>query len=97
MGDVVTLAAKHGPMPWRIISPIPGTVIHLDPDLPDHGKHLFLEAGPQRELDWQSDTLKIKRDGAAAYVLLNPGRHNLSARDPSTGEIKRTFVIVLPE
>ncbi len=51
MGDVVTLAAKHGPMPWRITSPIPGTVIHFDPDLPDHGQRLFLEAGPQRELD----------------------------------------------
>ncbi|MEQ1752147.1 MAG: hypothetical protein ABL974_22180, partial [Prosthecobacter sp.] len=97
MGDVVTLAAKDGPMPWRITSPIPGTVIHLDPDLPDHGRRLFLEAGPQREIDWQSDTLKIQRDGTAPYVLLKPGRHNLTARDPLTGEIQRTFVIVHTE
>lgn len=97
MGDIVTVATTSGPELWRISHPIPGTVIRLDADLPDSGRRLLLETQPRREIEWQSDTLPIQHDGALPYVLLKPGRHALTARDPGTGETQRTFIIVHPE
>lgn len=97
MGDIVTLAASHGPQPWRISQPILGTVIHLDPDLPDHGRRLLLETQPPGQIEWHSDSLTIQHDSAIPYVLLKPGRHTLTAHSPATGETQRTYIIVHPE
>jgi penicillin-binding protein 1C len=97
MGDLVTVeeAGKH--RPWRISHPIPGTVVHLDPDLPNGGSRLLLETSPAMEVRWDCDTLAVKADGAAVYVDLIPGRHELRATYPATQEVQRTYVIVHPE
>jgi hypothetical protein len=39
----------------------------------------------------------VQRDGSQAYVLLRAGRHEFIARDPASGEVKRTHVIVHDE
>ena len=97
MGDVLTVVPSTDSEPWSITNPVPGTVIHLDPDLPGQGRRLILETRPPRELDWHSDTLSIQHDGRLPYIMLQPGRHTLTARDSTTGETQRTYIIVHPE
>ncbi len=97
MGDVVAVEASANERPWRISSPIPGTVVRLDADLPQGGRRLLLEAEPSRPLRWECETLSIQTDGDVTYVDLVPGRHELRATDPATQQEQRTYVIVHPE
>ncbi|HCN28450.1 MAG TPA: penicillin-binding protein 1C [Verrucomicrobiales bacterium] len=97
MGDLVVCeTAKKEKRPWQITSPAPGTVIHLDPDLPGSGARLLLQAN-QQGVRWDCGTLEIVDDAGRPVALLKPGRHTLRAEDPATGETRRTFVIVHPE
>jgi len=99
LGDLVTCPTNDvSPRPWLISHPIPGTVIQLDSDLPGGGRRLLLETEPSNTaLEWQSDSLPVQRDGAQAYVILRPGRHTFTARDPATGQTQRTQIIVHEE
>ncbi len=97
-GDLVVCADKEGSSrPWRIAHPIPGTVIQLDADLPGGGKRLLLETEPQVSVEWRCESLPVQRDGGQAYVLLRAGRHEFIVRDPASGEVMRTHVIVHDE
>lgn len=98
LGDLVICAQREGASrPWRIAHPMPGTVIHLDADLPGGGRRLLLETEPQLPVEWRCESLPVQRDGSQAYVLLRAGRHEFIARDPASGEVKRTQVIVHDE
>lgn len=97
MGDVVALAVQGKHMTWRITSPLPGTVIHLDPDLRGHGRILFLEADVHDTLEWQCSSLSVQRDGEKSFVHLKPGRHSFSARDAVSGVTQSTWVLVRSE
>jgi penicillin-binding protein 1C len=98
LGDLVICAQREGTSrPWRIAHPIPGTVIQLDADLPGGGRRLLLETEPQVSVEWRCESLPVQRDGSQAYVLLRAGRHEFIARDPASGEVKRTHVIVHDE
>lgn len=99
LGDLVTARPENASTndTWRIANPVPGTVIHLDPDIPGSGGRLILETQPVRAVEWHSDTLKIQQDDRATIALLVPGRHTLTAHDRLTGAEQKTFVIVHPE
>lgn len=97
MGDVIALREEVDRSAWHITSPLPGTVIHLDPDLPDHGRRLILEVSPRVPAVWSCDSLSVEKDGGVSFVLLKPGRHRFSVRCLNQSQEQQTFVIVLPE
>jgi penicillin-binding protein 1C len=90
-----TANAAPGPLrtdqPWRITSPLPGTTLLLDPDLPQGGRSLPLRVDPpQVSITWSSPTLQIEQQRAR----LVPGRHQLTARESATGKEASTWVLV---
>jgi len=97
MGDLIVCPPDGSVAAWRISHPIPGTVIHLDPDLPHGGERLLLETQPEQQIDWQCATLRIEQAGSISSVLIKPGRHSFTARSIRTGETQRTHIIVHPE
>ena len=82
--------AKAGEI--RILTPQPGTVIYLDPDLPYSSRDLPLRAvGPNPV--WKSETLTCVVARPGNYVArLKPGRHELIA--DCAGQRLRTWVMV---
>ena len=77
--------------PWRILSPLPGTTLLLDPDLPQGGRALSLRVNPPTSaVVWTSPTLRI--EDHTAWLI--PGRHELTARDRVTGREATTWVEV---
>ncbi|MES2734680.1 MAG: transglycosylase domain-containing protein [Verrucomicrobiota bacterium] len=97
MGNLVTVDTTSQARPWRLSNPIPGTVVRLDPDLPMGGRRLLLQTEPYRAINWDCDTLPVKTEGDVNYVDLTPGRHDLRATEPSSGEVQHTHIIVHPE
>ncbi len=88
---VVTAGATENELAWRIVSPLPGTELLLDPDLPQGGRALSLRVNPTNsEVQWTSPTLTIANQ--TAWLL--PGRHELIARNPRTGKEVKTWVEV---
>ena len=60
-----------------ILSPRPGTVVYLDPDLPSSSMSLPLLATAENAI-WRSDTLDCFRSEHGGFMaLLTPGRHKL--------------------
>lgn len=99
LGDLVTTTtatAEKDRRPWHITHPVPGTVIHLDADLPHAGTRLHLLAD-QPGIRWHSATLRIEDDSGQPVAHLTPGTHTLHAQHPATGETRRTHIHVHPE
>ena len=77
--------------PLRILSPVSGTVAYLDPDLPGGGRRFPLKIDGRDDqatrVKWHSDTLQIESDpdSGRAWLLLEPGRHEVVVVDPATG------------
>ncbi|MGD1085609.1 MAG: penicillin-binding protein 1C [Verrucomicrobiota bacterium] len=78
----------------RVTFPLPGTILFLDPDLPDHGRRLYLSAEGADEAEWSSDSLECRRQDGRSLALLALGRHELSVRDPRTGATRQTWIEV---
>jgi penicillin-binding protein 1C len=78
----------------RVIFPLPGTILFLDPDLPDRGRRLYLTSQGTDEAEWSSDSLVCHRQGGRSLALLALGRHELILRDPRTGETRQTWIEV---
>jgi penicillin-binding protein 1C len=78
----------------RITFPLPGTVLFLDPDLPDHGRRLYLSAEGTDEAEWSSDSLECSRQGRRSVAFLASGRHELTVRDPRAGVTRLTWIEV---
>ena len=76
-------------VPLRVVSPLPGTVYYLDPDLPASDR-LSLKGTGSGEPIWQSQTLQC--DGATAR--LKEGRHEITLRDAKTGAEAETWIVV---
>lgn len=80
---------------FRILSPLPGARMLLDPDLPDGGRRLPLRTTlPAADSEWSSPTLRIEAMPHGAVAILEPGRHHLTARRKSTGEEQHTAIEV---
>jgi penicillin-binding protein 1C len=76
------LQAGNATNGFRIVSPLPGTVLYLDADLPEQGRRLTLRAAGVENVQWQSDTLEVVREAGRSLALLSPGRHVITARTP---------------
>jgi penicillin-binding protein 1C len=78
----------------RVTFPLPGTVLYLDPDLPDDGRRLYLTAEGTDEAEWSSDSLECRRQDGRSLALLALGRHELTVRAPRTGATRQTWIEV---
>jgi penicillin-binding protein 1C len=78
----------------RLLFPLPGTVLYLDPDLPGNGKKLVLKAQGKGFIHWNSPTLRCEVQNGQAIAWLKEGRHELTASDSSTGGQTNTWVTV---
>ncbi len=79
----------------RIVFPLPGTTFYLDPDLPEGGRRLHLQAAGTEDPRWSSDSLECRKEGSQSFALLSAGRHQLAVRDPRTGLQAATWITVL--
>ena len=79
----------------RVLSPLPGTIVYLDPDLPRQGRCLPLRAAGPADLDWHSDSLQVVAETGRQIALLTEGRHQITVRDPHTGARAQTWIKVL--
>ncbi|HEY2573850.1 MAG TPA: penicillin-binding transpeptidase domain-containing protein, partial [Verrucomicrobiaceae bacterium] len=85
-GLVCVRATANFDQPPRVLSPVDGSVLFLDPDLRDGGRRLLLQA--QQGVDqvqWSSPTLRIESDDGAPAVWLTAGRHEIVATGTETG------------
>ena len=76
---LVTTATENRYVPLRIVSPLAGTTVILDPDLPGGGKTLLLKAEPADGVEWKCDTLKLSFQPSGVFVTLEPGSHTIAA------------------
>ncbi|MDF1823309.1 MAG: transglycosylase domain-containing protein [Verrucomicrobiales bacterium] len=90
------IAENESPPPFRILSPLDGTVAFLDPDLPEHGSRFPLRiAGSGEEtIQWKSESLDIELEGDTFWVILRPGKHAIEALDAGTGRIATSTLVV---
>ena len=93
LGDHAVLTSTRGAV--RILFPLPGTILYLDPDLPQQGRRIRLRADGPDDLQWHSDSLLIEQAGTRQIALLTTGRHQLTVRDPRTGTQANTWLDVL--
>lgn len=96
LGDLVACGdAMRRPFgPPRIVHPIPGTVVRLDPDIGNNGNRLLLEVEASGEVQWSSPTLKVLNENGNQFAILTPGRHEIVATLADGGGSAKTWVIV---
>jgi penicillin-binding protein 1C len=92
--DQAFVAAASGAGSARLVSPLPGTVVYLDPDLGESGRQLPLLLSGAADVEWRSPTLTIARAAVGPVALLRPGRHQLSAHHAGGGVIAETWIEV---
>ena len=92
LGNRAVLAPSQGEL--RILFPPPGTILYLDPDLPEQGRRIVLRNTGPPEVRWESESLDLVREGPRQVALLIEGRHQLTARDPLTGAQASTWIEV---
>lgn len=73
----------------RILAPVPGTIIALDPDIPPERQRLQFVASGGHDLRWRIDGREQGR-GARAAWLPWPGRHQLELVD-ARGKVHDTL------
>lgn len=93
LGSSVALAPGKDPL--RVVFPPAGTIFYLDPDLPQQGRRIRLRAAGADTLQWQCDSLQLTFEGDSQTALLTQGRHQLTVRDPVTGEQAQTWIDVM--
>ena len=84
----------HSPS-LHITSPLAGSTLILDPDLPGGGRRLPLRASsPLAAPLWSSPSLAIDHQGRSATATLTPGQHEIRLHDPGTGQTATTSITV---
>ena len=86
------LSPNEAPPPFRIVSPLPGTVAFLDPDLPKEGSRfpLAISGSGLEDIQWTSESLQITRQGDRVWATLLAGEHEIVAEDIRTGRKVKT-------
>ena len=77
----------------HLVSPHPGSTFLLDPDVPSSGLVPLVASGAGR-LIWESPTLAMRERAGRTFAVAVEGRHELTARDPESGETVKTWVVV---
>jgi penicillin-binding protein 1C len=77
----------------RVVSPLPGAVYYLDPDLPASDR-LPLKSNATGPLVWESATLQCAVASDGAFAQLKEGKHLITLRDPATGARAETWITV---
>lgn len=79
----------------KITVPPPGSVLVLDPDLPDGGRFLHLKSNlPVDTTVWESDTLTVTFRHGRPVAELIPGKHTIRAtHQPSGTTCKTSFTV----
>lgn len=82
-----SLTASGALPDFRIVSPLEGTIAFTDPDLPNRGTRfpLKIAGSGEEEIEWSSTTLAIEQKGTRCWLLLEPGEHEVAARDRKSG------------
>ena len=94
LGNRVVLARGQPVSALRVLSPAPGTVFYLDPDLPDSARRITLQVNGGRDCQWESESLTFERIAGQFRALLTEGRHRLTVRDTASGTRAETWVDV---
>jgi penicillin-binding protein 1C len=85
----LAIAPAAAGTPLRILSPLEGMTIVLDPDIANGGRILPLRANLGEKPRWSSRTLEIDEESQTA--ILSPGEHELIAENPETGDVDRVI------
>jgi penicillin-binding protein 1C len=80
----------------RILEPSSGALYYFDRDLPAQDQRLVLRAESTGRVEWKSGTLECRAEGNQFTVALREGKHEISARDTTTGETASTWIEVEP-
>lgn len=86
--------AHEGESPWKILTPMDGTVFYLDGDLPQEGGVIPLRATSSARVRWRSESLDCGEEDGEAVARLAPGEHQLTATDETTGESRAIRIMV---
>jgi penicillin-binding protein 1C len=63
----------------RLLFPLPGTVLVMDPDLPESSSILNLRLNIPSNVQWSSQTLECFVEDGHSRARLQPGRHEITA------------------
>jgi len=88
-------SADEAATEFRILAPLDGATVLLDPDLPDGGRRLVLRTNaPASEVEWSCPTLRIEPAARGAIAVLEPGEHTLTARSTKSGVTQQASIKV---
>jgi penicillin-binding protein 1C len=93
-GRAVVEALSHEEKGISLIAPLPGTTYYLDPDLPASSRRIDLRARGFGALAWESDSLVCQSQAGASFAILAEGEHRIRVRNPATGEVLETWIVV---
>jgi hypothetical protein len=65
----------------------------VDPDVPSSSLVPLVASGGSR-LVWESSTLSFREQAGRTFAVAIEGRHNITARDPESGQVVTTWVVV---
>jgi penicillin-binding protein 1C len=77
----------------HLVSPQPGSTFLVDPDVPSSGLVPLVASGAG-SLVWESPTLALRQQAGRTFAVAIEGRHELTARDPESGQEVTTWVVV---
>jgi hypothetical protein len=80
------------PPPFRIVSPLEGTVAFIDPDLPSGGTRFPLRVAGSgvEEIEWSSSSLSVESRNGQSWLVLRPGEHEVTALDRKSGRVAKS-------
>jgi penicillin-binding protein 1C len=91
--DLADRAALGTGAALRIVSPLPGSVFVIDPDIPSSGSIPLLIAGATR-VSWQSDSLELCEEGGGIVARASEGEHRIIAIERESGRTAETWISV---
>ena len=77
----------------HLVSPQPGSTFLVDPDVPSSSLVPLVASGGSR-LIWESRTLSFREQAGRKFAVAVEGRHDITARDPDSGQVVTTWVVV---
>ena len=82
--------------PLRVITPVDGATLLLDPEIPSGSSRLRPVTNLPGTAHWSSPTLRIEPGTPEPLIHLTPGTHTLTATDPRTGTSSDIILHVKP-